>query len=80
MMRVQLRDSAAERETLQIQLVAAENRASRLQSKTVLAMHTRAVVKEEPKPEEIEELQRKTPSSPAVSGPVNWWESSLLIP
>jgi len=78
-MRVQLRDSVAERESLQSALAFAEIRADRLQSKTVLEMQARAVVKSEPKEETSEELQRKLPSPPEVSGSVNWWEFSLLI-
>jgi E3 ubiquitin-protein ligase BRE1 len=74
-MRVKLRDSVAENETLHTALVAAQTQADRLQSSTVLAMQARAAVHEQkPKEEEIEEPQQKLPSPPEVSGLVNWWE------
>jgi E3 ubiquitin-protein ligase BRE1 len=73
-MRAKLEDSEAQKEKFYTDLIAAEIRADRLRSETVLAMQARvAVEKQEPKTDEIEEPQRK-PSSPAVSGWVNWWE------
>lgn len=75
LMRVKLRDSELQKEKYHAELVAAETRAARLQSGTVLAMQARvAVDKREPPAEVIEEPERQLPSSPVVSGPVNWWE------
>jgi hypothetical protein len=84
-MRVKLRDSVADNENLHSALVAAQGRADRLQSETVLAMQARAArkhseVKEEemaedvPEPEEEESL----PSPREVSGLVNWWEFTFF--
>jgi len=73
-MRVRLEDSEVQRDKYHEILVTAENRLDRLQSGTVLKMQSRGAMNEhEPKVEVIEEPQRK-PSSPAVSGSVNWWE------
>jgi E3 ubiquitin-protein ligase BRE1 len=95
LMRVKLRDSVAEKESLHTALVAAQTRADRLQSETVLAMQARAAVRkreaeqqkgeqqQEPKEEESssEEPQRKLPSSPEVSGlgQPNWWEFFFVL-
>jgi E3 ubiquitin-protein ligase BRE1 len=74
-MRVKLEDSEVQRDKYHTALVATENRLDRLGSGTVLKMQSRgAMPEQEPKEEVIEEPQRK-PSSPAVSGSVNWWES-----
>lgn len=74
-MRVKLEDSEVRRDNYYATLVATENRFHRLQSGTVLKMQSReATHKQETKEEVLEEPQRK-PSSPAVSGSVNWWES-----
>jgi len=72
-MRAKLLDSVAERDSLHTALVAAQTLADRLQSETVLAIQT-AAYKHAKKEEEPEEPERKLPSSPEVSGPVNWWE------
>jgi E3 ubiquitin-protein ligase BRE1 len=74
-MRVRLEDSEVQRDKYHAALVATENRLDRLRSGTVLKMQSRGPTDEqEPKEEAIEEPQRK-PSSPAVSGSVDWWES-----
>jgi hypothetical protein len=73
-MRVKLEDLETQRDKYLETLVATENRLDRLRSGTVLKMQSRGVLHEkEPKEEVIEEPQRK-PSSPEVSGSVDWWE------
>ncbi len=68
----------SEKDKYHEQLVAAEKRIDRLQSKTVAALNPHSAgVKEEVK----DESPRDTPSSPVVSGSVNWWEfRPFLIP
>jgi hypothetical protein len=77
--RTMLRDTESYKEKLHSDLVAAEIRADRLQSATVLAMKTRTAagkpgLKDEEGQEVVEEPEETKPSSPAVSGPVNRWE------
>lgn len=74
-MRVKLEDSEVQRDKYHTSLVASENRLDRLRSGTVLKIQSRGAMHEqEPKEEMIEEQQRQ-PSSPAVSGSVDWWDS-----
>lgn len=71
-MRARLKDSEEQKEKYHLALISAETRVDRLRSSTVLAMQSRvATDTHEMKSED--EPQRKPPS-PAVSGPVNWWE------
>lgn len=72
--RAQLQESESQKEQYHIALIATENRLDRIRSGTVQAIQSSvAVDKQEPKEEALEEPQRK-PSSPSVSGSVNWWE------
>jgi hypothetical protein len=83
-MRAHLQEIIDERDNLHAMLVSAQTRADRLESETVLKIQVRAAAaaaaqkeKEQPtkeKEEETEEPERRLPSSPEVSGPVNWWE------
>jgi hypothetical protein len=74
MIHVQLQDSESQKERYHAALVATENRLDRLRSGTVQAIQPSLTVeKQELKEEASEEPQRK-PSSPSVSGSVNWWE------
>jgi hypothetical protein len=70
LMRKKLRETEDMNDRLHSDLMAAEVRADRLQSPTVLAMQARAAVeREEPKGEEkVEEPEQKLPSPPPVSG------------
>ncbi|KAF9469928.1 BRE1 E3 ubiquitin ligase-domain-containing protein [Collybia nuda] len=72
--RAQLQESEAQKELFHTALITAENRLDRLRSGTVQAIQSSTLVdKQEPKEDTLEEPQRK-PSSPSVSGSVNWWD------
>lgn len=72
-MRAQLRDAKVDTERLHEQLVAAEKRVDRLQSKTLAAVYPPQGTSPPPEKQEHvvkDESPRDTPSSPAVSGSV----------
>lgn len=80
-MRSQLKDAQVQKERYREGLVAAEKRIDRLQSKTLAALQPQQQSQEpekkpsgEPAAVAKEETPRESPSSPVVSGPVNWWE------
>lgn len=68
-MRTRLRDVQQERDAFHEDLVAAEKKLDRLQSKIVAV-----VERKETQAETEAEPSVESPPSPAVSGPVNWWE------
>jgi E3 ubiquitin-protein ligase BRE1 len=73
LMRKKLHDTESQSKRYHADLVAAETRADRLRSSTVLAMQARASEgKKESKAEDVEEPKPEAPPSPPVSGPVNW--------
>ena len=80
LVRKKLHETESQNKRYHADLVAAETRADRLRSSTVLAMQARASQeKTEPKAEEVEEAKPETPPSPPVSGSVNWWEFSTIL-
>lgn len=69
--RIKLHNTEEEKEKLYEQLVAAEKRADRLQSKTIATIYPQSSIpQDDRKSEELTE----TPPPSAVSGSVNWWE------
>ena len=71
--RKRLHETESQSRKYHADLVAAETRADRLRSSTVLAMQTRvSEEKKEPKAEEVEEPKPQASPSPPVSGSVNW--------
>jgi hypothetical protein len=82
LVRKKLHETESQNKKYHAELVAAETRADRLRSSTVLAMQARVSEdKKEPKGEEIEEPKPEAPPSPPVSGSANWWEFlTILIP
>lgn len=73
LMRLELQDCAAQRDSYHDALIAAENRFERSLSGTVVALEARTPPEKGASNGEKEDTQRK-PSSPAVSGSVHWWE------
>lgn len=71
LLHAKLHDTESQKEKYHERLVAAEKRVDRLQSKTVAAMNPH---KPAAKAEVRDESPQETPSSPTVSGSVNWWE------
>jgi E3 ubiquitin-protein ligase BRE1 len=67
LLQTQLGASESQRDSFHAELIAAEMRAARLQSSTVLDMQARAVDKQDAKTGDTEEPQRKLSSSPAQS-------------
>lgn len=83
LVRKKLHETESQNQRYHADLVAAETRADRLRSNTVLAMQARASEdKKESRAEDVEESKPEAPPpSPPVSGLVNWWEfSTILIP
>lgn len=83
LMRSQLSETALHKDQYLFDLVAAESRMDRLQSKALptTTYHSPKVDVEQDQEdatevikEEEEEVKREKPSSPSVSGLVNWWE------
>jgi E3 ubiquitin-protein ligase BRE1 len=81
-MRKKLHESESQKKQYHADLVAAESRADRLRSSTVLAMQARSSeTKKESGAEEAEESKPEAPTSPPVSGLVKWsFSSTMLIP
>jgi hypothetical protein len=73
-MRVKLEDVETQRDKYLATLVATENRLDRLRSGTVLKMQSRGATHEKELKEEVIEEPQQKPSSPEVSGSVDWWE------
>jgi len=81
-MRKKLHESESQKKQYHADLVAAESRADRLRSSTVLAMQGRSSETKKESAEEAEESKPEAPTSPPVSGLVKWSFSSstMLIP
>ena len=78
LVRSQLKDAQTQKERYRDGLVSAEKRIDRLQSKTLATLQPQTQEPEvksvEPEVKDESPRPRETPSSPVVSGPVNWWE------
>ena len=75
LLHTKLRNVEASKDKYHERLIVAEKRMDRLKSKTLAAMEAH----EKPTKAEVkDESPRSSPSSPTVSGSVNWWESDQL--